>query len=416
MKEYPPSQTQNLTAQTSAKTKTWPSISTNEKYSFEEWCIPTINLSIRLYQGQEDAKAMSQHIWLRFQHWFPTAAAYLLADISAGPCKQTYSDYVVAAGGATDNHVYVDRCYDQVSCILSHLPQHRLANFASASVVLGLLRGVLAGFGPSVAEISLLSSHRPLLAFLLSIGAPAVYPTRVFEYDNPMEVLQPDPPKIYRLEIRPRGNLSAATISLLEYVFAIGASVNMINTSWELGIKSVLDWSCTTYFVPLIWTFIPLFCHVLGAASISIMRAQERRRQKQEVPGLAQSTRSSASAKKDCTIAARVAGRMKSFPATVRQLLEAEGTICANRSAEAKLPRMPKEAPSHAVLLNVAAGVIGLIHIIFGILIFFSLLFVAVSDVMKQVLTRHLASTVVCKLILIFELAGLRAGLERSTP
>lgn len=58
------------------------------------------------------------------------------------------------------------------------------------TVVLDLLPIFLASIGPSVAEISLLSAHRPLLSFLLSIGAPAVYPTRIFEYNNPTLVLK----------------------------------------------------------------------------------------------------------------------------------------------------------------------------------------------------------------------------------
>lgn len=324
---------------------------------------------------------------------------------------------MTAAFGAADAHQKIDTCYSHVACILSNVPEHQMANFASSSVVLGLLPGLLASFGPSVAEISLLSSHRPVLALLLSLGAPAVFPTRVLEYDNPMEVLQSEPPRD-KPKIPKLDTTFASVISLAEYLFALGAVVNMVDTSWALGVNTVLDWSCTTYIAPLIWTLIPVACHGLGAASLHVLKRTERHRQQQKSVAHAQSTQTRAFAKAGSTAVVRAAPVrkpvvMEHFLLALWQLLEAEAVICANRSAEDKAPCMHKKAPLVAVLLNVAAGIIGFVHIILGTVIFSSLLFVPVEDVMKQVLSRYLASTVVCKLILMVEIAGLRAGSER---
>lgn len=67
-----------------------------------------------------------------------------------------------------------------IACLLNAIPPNWQANFYSAIVVLGLMPTLLAYIGPSVAEISLLSAHRPLLSFLISMGAPAIWLTRVF--------------------------------------------------------------------------------------------------------------------------------------------------------------------------------------------------------------------------------------------
>lgn len=61
-------------------------------------------------------------------------------------------------------------------------------NYQAASVIMGLTPTLLASLGPSVAEASLLSTHRPLLSllsFLISLGAPVVYPMRVFDFTDP---------------------------------------------------------------------------------------------------------------------------------------------------------------------------------------------------------------------------------------
>lgn len=61
----------------------------------------------------------------------------------------------------------------------------------SANVVLGLMPALVTSIGPSVAEISLLSAHYPLLSFLISLGAPAtIWPARIFEYVHPTDALR----------------------------------------------------------------------------------------------------------------------------------------------------------------------------------------------------------------------------------
>ena len=69
----------------------------------------------------------------------------------------------------------VDYCNGHENCMLDNLPAAYLINYQAASVIVGLIPTLLALSGLSVAEISLLSAHRPFLSFLISLGAPVVY-------------------------------------------------------------------------------------------------------------------------------------------------------------------------------------------------------------------------------------------------
>ena len=64
------------------------------------------------------------------------------------------------------------------------------ANMAGAAVLLGLMPTILSAIGPSSAEMALLFTHRPLLAFLIAFGAPSIFPARPGEYADPTECLR----------------------------------------------------------------------------------------------------------------------------------------------------------------------------------------------------------------------------------
>jgi hypothetical protein len=100
---------------------------------------------------------------------------------------------------------------------------------------------VLATLGPAVAETSLLSAHRPLLSLLVSMGAPAIWPTRVFEYNDPAKVLERE----NRLVLSRLNPYLAVVLSTLQYLLATGAVANIFTTSIQLGQNAILTWGCT---------------------------------------------------------------------------------------------------------------------------------------------------------------------------
>ena len=160
--------------------------------------------------------------------------------------------------------------------MLANLPAAYLANYQAAAVIMGLTPTILASMGPSVAETSLLSAHRPLLSFLISLGAPAVYPTRVFEFTDPYSVLRH---KEHVLRLPLLGTRSAIICSVLEYVFALAAAASIISTSAQLGAKTILVWACTNQAMPLIWTFLSAAIHIGAALGYKIaLNSSDRRR------------------------------------------------------------------------------------------------------------------------------------------
>lgn len=319
----------------------------------------------------------------QFQTWYPKYRN-ILSNISTGSCNvslRNYQSSFTAPVGSVEASYLLCTCYLHEACILDTISADVMANFNSAAVILGLMPTILASVSPSVAEISLLSAHRPLLSFLISMGAPAIWPTRVFEYTNPVQALGGHE-RIVIKQLRP---WIAILLSVGQYIFALGCVVNIVTTSIQLGRNSILTWGCTTTFTPLLWTTLPSIIHLVAAASYIITLRID------------QNSQQGASAIEDSWL---------TLPA---RAWKSETTICANRQksrsndGKVKVQRL-------AILLNVAAGALGFVHITFGIIVFSSLQLISVWDVLNQVLWRYILSTAVCRLILLIELIGLRTG------
>jgi hypothetical protein len=86
---------------------------------------------------------------------------------------------------------------------------------------------------------------------------------------------------------------------------------------------------------------------------------------------------------------------------------KSEVTVCANRDASFEFSQKVKVSYI-SLFLNTAAGVMGWVHVILGIIIFSSLQFVTVNDVMNHVLWRYIISTAACRVVLLIEIAGMR--------
>lgn len=255
------------------------------------------------------------------------------------------------------------------------------ADMANAAILLGLLPVVVATFGPDIKEIALLSSRRPLLSLLLSIGVPAVYISRPMEYADPLEILEPGPGRftIGRVE----SARLAAAISGAEYSFVALAIVNLLWVSYTLGMQTVLAWKCIA-FMPIAWALVPMVVHVVAATAFRTSKVMRR----------------------SDTNLERAKGNV------VGRWLRAEYLLCANQTE--KILRV--DAPGHiTVALNHLATLMGSVHVMFGIVVFASLLFISLLDA-TLVFVRYMASILVCRLVLKYEIAGARSTfiLERG--
>ena len=128
----------------------------------------------------------------KFARWFRVSSEDF-EHISNDVCNVTlklYQDEYTKLGGASwiemafrPSPIY-GYCRDQMSCIITNTEAGMQASLTASGVVLGLLPTLLAVISPSIAELALLSIHRPILSTLVSIGSPAVLQTRIFEYEG----------------------------------------------------------------------------------------------------------------------------------------------------------------------------------------------------------------------------------------
>ncbi|KAI3390845.1 hypothetical protein diail_8548 [Diaporthe ilicicola] len=321
----------------------------------------------------------------QFQSWYKKYSGHL-RSLSEGPCNRTLHDYQEsfnAPVGSSESSKLLSICYQHERCLWDGLTTDQQLNFQSAGIVLGILPTLMSSIGVSISETALLSAHRPVLSLLLSLAAPAIWPTRLFEYNSPADLLATGPGK---LELRRVGPWKAGLLSLLEYACAIAAVVNTFLLSWDMGNKTILSWGCTTVVGPLLWTSLATVLHAMSALSYNMVVWQLR----------------------------KSSGMQQDRGPTWRRLQSvmcAEFTPCANQEVPTQVVQRGKDSiPARAVVLHIIAGCASFVHLAFGTIIFSSLLFISVWDVLNRILWRFVLATFVARLILIVEVAGLRAS------
>jgi hypothetical protein len=178
----------------------------------------------------------------KYLSFFPHYNSELMEALN-GPCRSNYTAYLA------NQEFNPVECGFVYGCLISNSVEIQKGDFASANVLLGLLPGVLSLASSSVGEISMLSSHRPLLSFLLSMGAPAVYQWRSFQYEYPPSSL-PKRPSFWTAE--KRGRKWWILISLMQYILALLSVANVMTTSWQLGFNTVMTWKCNSNYFPFL--------------------------------------------------------------------------------------------------------------------------------------------------------------------
>lgn len=300
---------------------------------------------------------------LKFQEWFPDFEADLSPSWTTGGCRTAYSNYLYHR---TEHH---DTCGALLECILDNTNEKRKTTMASASVALALTPPLLAGLGQSLAEISLLSTKRPVLSALLALGAPAMYPTRVYEYTHPPDALLHLSGKRGLPRLPPS---FAIVVSILEYLLAAGTVANNIELAIRIGVRAVLAWACNSWAIPLVWVLYPVSLHVIATLGYRYMTP---------------------------AVPVRDASRGRLW-----NILMTEATPSCN----CEVFPIPKDGPTAtAILLQIFASALAFVHVVLGILTLASLIFIGFHDTL-WILFRLIGSALVCRGILMFELSGIR--------
>ena len=272
--------------------------------------------------------------------------------------------------------------YDLITCVQNGLPEQVQLAMASAQVLLGLTPTLLTILSPSVGEISMLSSARPLLAFLISMGRPAVYSMRALEYDDPVATLKIRESLFSQQPIQKPG-CREAVISICQYLLAVASIANVVHLSWQLGLQTVVVWKAGMSSLVFLWSTCATVVHAVATLACFFSPTMEK---------------------------VRAQNKMVSDQSVWKLLMlwiNSEMTICSAKKRKGYLQHKQKESMM-TLGLNVLAGVGSFILLGYGTIVFSSLLFISPLDVVP-VIFRYLASTIVSRSILMFELSGLVA-------
>ena len=197
---------------------------------------------------------------IKFVEWFPQSLIKL-REAWTGPCKMLYDDFVYNGQG---------QCGPVLDCLLEHgTSELRKTTIASAQVTLSLIPSLLTCVGNSVPEVSLLASQRPLLTLLLTLGAPGLYPTRVTEYVNPLDIQ--DEEAFKKIFGGVKGSTRRDVMILSQYILAIAVTANSLEMSLRLGSRSVLSWGCRSWYMPMVWVLFSIPVYAFAAISCYIV-------------------------------------------------------------------------------------------------------------------------------------------------
>lgn len=155
------------------------------------------------------------------------------------------------------------------TCILQNLGDFDKADMQSATIILGLMPTILSYIGPAVGEMSLISSHRPVLAVLLILGAPAIFATRPFDFNDPRDSLKKD---IGNFVLHKQSPFRATLMAIAQYLLLSLAVTNCLLNSVQLGTSTILSWKCSWSYLQLGWNFMPLAPHLCAALSSHFLK------------------------------------------------------------------------------------------------------------------------------------------------
>ena len=245
--------------------------------------------------------------------------------------------------------------------------------------MLGLLPTVLSLAGTSTIESGLLALRRPLLALLVGVGSTSVFPMRTNEYKDPVEMLRARKGE-YKLQPR-RSAVWERTIVGMEYLFAVLAIANLAQCSYVLGTRAVCSFSFETAYAPMLWAFLAIPCHVFGAIAVFLRVKIEEE---------------------------NVVSRKQPFFSRLRAELHRRLRMEFQVSSSQPRATLGLRVESNWFLFIswfTSTGIV--LHIILGTLVLGSTLFISALDA-DQVVAQFLASTLVCRAILTYELRGMR--------
>ncbi|KAK8029252.1 hypothetical protein PG991_006308 [Apiospora marii] len=303
----------------------------------------------------------------KFRLWFPYFD-YHWRQVAREQCATEIDDF---HGNNKDR--FRAPCAAALDCILENSSESIKSNLANSQVVLGLTPTILSFVGSDIAELAVLSTHHPLLAILLSLGAPALQIRHIFTPLEVAKIVNKTPSKFVRLYDGWLTSQYRAARRLFDVglrVLAIGAIANNIATSLYLDSRAVVGFRCGSVFMPLAWGLLGVFPAIFALLAVY---------QQYRLPTL-----------------------------TFRQ---------SGKDARAKRSRVltkeTYEAPRRWIseALFSAAALAALLQLVYGTSILSAMTPISYFDALP-VVARYAASNIVCRSLLLVELDRVRIKLR----
>lgn len=264
-----------------------------------------------------------------------------------------------------------------IDCLLTEFPEFRKTELAASAVILGAMPTILQTIGSLTVEMALLSLRRPFLSFLLAAGSPAVQTMKSGQFSETLAafVEKGESTRLpgFRWTAIPRP--LRPLVSVVEYILVGGAVANVVMLAYQLGVHAIVVFAPETIFMLPLWTFLAVIIHVGGVIAlhfrVKIVSAS---------PTL--------SRRRDSGFAAWVPNEV--IPSGLQPTRHLQW----------------REENIGFLAMSWLLGIGTLAHVVFGTLIFSSLLFFSVIDAVT-IVGRYAASALICRAIVRVELSGM---------
>jgi hypothetical protein len=324
----------------------------------------------------------------QFQHWYPEFD-FIFDRIIQENCSSEYHFYLTAQKNRTywyETSRWIGSgstaalTAPLVNCIMGACPEYMKSNMASANVLLGLAPMILATLGSDVDETSVLAviGNRPFFALCLAFGSPAVVALRAFDYRAPQAVLKDRPGRLAPIFFTFHIEL---LITVLEYALVFAAITNVGTLGYQLGQNVALSFAPNYGYLILLWCFFSPIGHVVAAWTLRLRVHWPGRTsiEQYRIPFF------SLSSFRDQLMTFSVGYTLNQPPPQLE---------------------LKEETPLY-ILLSWVLSLLTAAHVMLGTLVFSSMLFISVRDSVA-VITRFMGSVIVCRVVLMYELAKLR--------
>ncbi|KAH7142796.1 hypothetical protein B0J13DRAFT_50892 [Dactylonectria estremocensis] len=360
----------------------------------------------------------------QFKNWYPQYG-WIFNKIRQVNCTVEYDNYLTGvkdhskinwlAGGGR----YTALTQPLIDCILLHTSEYLKVSMTSAQVLLGVMPTIVALLGPSRDEIAMLANvgRRPLLALGLAFGSPSAYFSRAFEYSEPAKILSHAENR--HKQWRPKHALTQALVSSVEYLVTAAAVVNVLNNTLQVDRWAINSLSSDTDFLPTVWVGLGACLHIFSCIVFRLRlqgwRHKQRRGDETDEQSKSEENNNTDESPEESRqgLLGSSLGHLKSLsrwlkdtgPRLFRIATTTELVPCA---ASSYVVRIKVFRESKTFLLAAWwESTFTILHLVFGTLIFSGMLFVGSKDALG-VVGRYIAGAAVCRVILMYELAGLR--------